>query len=58
MSFTILFCNPFFFLHGQVSDEHEEDAIRPLPWYPGNLAWHLNFSRMQLRRNQALEGYA
>uniref|UniRef100_A0A0E0B478 SAM-dependent MTase RsmB/NOP-type domain-containing protein n=1 Tax=Oryza glumipatula TaxID=40148 RepID=A0A0E0B478_9ORYZ len=44
-------------LETEVSDEHEEDAIRPLPWYPGNLAWHLNFSRMQLRRNQALEGF-
>ncbi|GJM84495.1 hypothetical protein PR202_ga00172 [Eleusine coracana subsp. coracana] len=40
-----------------VSDEHGEDAIRPLPWYPGNFAWHLNFSRMELRRNQALESF-
>eukprot|EP00271_Cylindrocystis_brebissonii_P018703 TRINITY_DN5426_c0_g2_i1.p1 TRINITY_DN5426_c0_g2~~TRINITY_DN5426_c0_g2_i1.p1 ORF type:complete len:1077 (+),score=238.17 TRINITY_DN5426_c0_g2_i1:140-3370(+) len=23
---------------------------RPLPWYPDNLAWHLSFSRMQLRK--------
>ncbi|KAL5206859.1 hypothetical protein ABZP36_035068 [Zizania latifolia] len=44
-------------LETEFSDEHEEDAIRPLPWYPGNLAWHLNFSRMQLRRNQALESF-
>ncbi|XP_062193834.1 uncharacterized protein LOC133897208 [Phragmites australis] len=44
-------------LETEVSDEHEEDAIRPLPWYPGNLAWHLNFSRMELRRNQALESF-
>ncbi|CAD6224565.1 unnamed protein product [Miscanthus lutarioriparius] len=44
-------------LETEVTDEHEEDAIRPLPWYPGNLAWHLNFSRMQLRRNQALESF-
>ncbi|XP_066394487.1 uncharacterized protein [Miscanthus floridulus] len=44
-------------LETEVKDEHEEDAIRPLPWYPGNLAWHLNFSRMQLRRNQALESF-
>ncbi|KQJ90616.1 tRNA (cytosine(34)-C(5))-methyltransferase [Brachypodium distachyon] len=44
-------------LETEVSDEHEKDAIRPLPWYPGNLAWHLNFSRMQLRRNQALESF-
>uniref|UniRef100_A0A0E0EMG4 SAM-dependent MTase RsmB/NOP-type domain-containing protein n=1 Tax=Oryza meridionalis TaxID=40149 RepID=A0A0E0EMG4_9ORYZ len=39
------------------SDEYGEDAIRPLPWYPGNLAWHLNFSRKQLRKNQALESF-
>ncbi|CAN6218030.1 unnamed protein product [Urochloa humidicola] len=44
-------------LETEVSDDHEEEAIRPLPWYPGNLAWHLNFSRMQLRRNQALESF-
>uniref|UniRef100_A0A0E0LW42 SAM-dependent MTase RsmB/NOP-type domain-containing protein n=1 Tax=Oryza punctata TaxID=4537 RepID=A0A0E0LW42_ORYPU len=41
----------------RVSDEYGEDAIRPLPWYPGNLAWHLNFSRKQLRKNQALESF-
>ena len=23
---------------------------RPLPWYPDKLAWHMNFSREQLRR--------
>ncbi len=22
----------------------------PLPWYPNNLAWHMNFSRGQLRK--------
>jgi multisite-specific tRNA:(cytosine-C5)-methyltransferase len=31
------------------------EHIRPLPWYPTKLAWHLNFSRMQLRKNQMLE---
>ncbi|KAI5405518.1 hypothetical protein KIW84_052344 [Lathyrus oleraceus] len=35
----------------------EEDAIRPLPWYPENLAWHSNFSRMQLRKNQSLKEF-
>ncbi|KAK4773771.1 hypothetical protein SAY87_028790 [Trapa incisa] len=35
----------------------EAEAIRPLPWYPENLAWHSNFSRMQLRKNQALERF-
>ncbi|XP_038990156.1 RNA cytosine-C(5)-methyltransferase NSUN2-like isoform X4 [Phoenix dactylifera] len=44
-------------LEAEVNDEHEIEAIRPLPWYPGNLAWHLNFSRMQLRKNQALERF-
>jgi multisite-specific tRNA:(cytosine-C5)-methyltransferase len=29
----------------------EVEAIRPLPWYPNNLAWHSNFSRMQQRKN-------
>ncbi|PUZ51945.1 hypothetical protein GQ55_6G231500 [Panicum hallii var. hallii] len=41
----------------RVSSEYGEDAIRPLPWYPGNLAWHLNFSRKELRKNQALESF-
>jgi 16S rRNA C967 or C1407 C5-methylase (RsmB/RsmF family) len=26
------------------------DPPRPLPWYPDNLAWHLAFSRNQLRK--------
>eukprot|EP00879_Flechtneria_rotunda_P009555 GHRR01010001.1.p1 GENE.GHRR01010001.1~~GHRR01010001.1.p1 ORF type:complete len:901 (+),score=384.85 GHRR01010001.1:586-3288(+) len=26
------------------------DPPRPLPWYPHNLAWHMNFSRNQLRK--------
>ncbi|KAL6661248.1 hypothetical protein ACP70R_000632 [Stipagrostis hirtigluma subsp. patula] len=44
-------------LESEVSTEYGEDAIRPLPWYPGNLAWHLNFSRKELRKNQALESF-
>ncbi|KAL6859067.1 hypothetical protein ACP4OV_018069 [Aristida adscensionis] len=40
------------FLESEVRNEYGEDAIRPLPWYPGNLAWHLNFSRKELRKNQ------
>nr|CAB3481197.1 unnamed protein product [Digitaria exilis] len=44
-------------LESEVSNEYGEDAVRPLPWYPGNLAWHLNFSRKELRKNQALEGF-
>lgn len=39
----------------QVSEGGEPQPIRPLPWYPENLAWHSNFSRMQLRKNQTLE---
>ncbi|XP_035820079.1 RNA cytosine-C(5)-methyltransferase NSUN2 isoform X3 [Zea mays] len=41
----------------RVSDMHGEDAITPLPWYPCSLAWHLNFSRKELRKNQALESF-
>ncbi len=41
----------------QVSEGGEPQPIRPLAWYPENLAWHSNFSRMQLRKNQTLERY-
>ncbi|CAL9127234.1 unnamed protein product [Musa textilis] len=44
-------------LKAEVNDECEMEAIRPLPWYPGKLAWHMNFSRMQLRKNQTLERF-
>uniref|UniRef100_A0A1D1ZIH6 tRNA (Cytosine(34)-C(5))-methyltransferase n=2 Tax=Anthurium amnicola TaxID=1678845 RepID=A0A1D1ZIH6_9ARAE len=44
-------------LEADLGNKYETEAIRPLPWYPGNLAWHLNFSRMQLRKNQALERF-
>ncbi|KAL5992529.1 hypothetical protein ACLOJK_013448 [Asimina triloba] len=44
-------------LEAEVTDDNEVEAIRPLPWYPDNLAWHLNFSRMQLRKNQTLERF-
>ncbi|KAK9163925.1 hypothetical protein Syun_004827 [Stephania yunnanensis] len=44
-------------LNAEVADSGEADAIRPLPWYPDNLAWHSNFSRMQLRKNQTLERF-
>ncbi|KAL4196327.1 hypothetical protein AMTRI_Chr04g245650 [Amborella trichopoda] len=42
-------------LDTEIMDDNAEEAIRPLPWYPENLAWQLNFSRMQLRKNQTLE---
>ncbi|MCO5599395.1 hypothetical protein L7F22_053497 [Adiantum nelumboides] len=35
-------------------DGETEEVVKPLPWYPGKFAWHLNFSRMQLRKNQTL----
>ncbi|KAL8151918.1 hypothetical protein V2J09_021726, partial [Rumex salicifolius] len=41
-------------LQEEFTGEDEADAIRPLPWYPENLAWHSNFSRNQLRKNQTL----
>ncbi|KAF8018484.1 hypothetical protein BT93_H3384 [Corymbia citriodora subsp. variegata] len=44
-------------LQAELTEGDEVEAIRPLAWYPENLAWHSNFSRMQLRKNQALERF-
>ncbi|KAK4264939.1 hypothetical protein QN277_026054 [Acacia crassicarpa] len=44
-------------LQAEVVEGDDPEAIRPLPWYPENLAWHSNFSRMQLRKNQTLERF-
>ncbi|KAJ7945427.1 tRNA (Cytosine(34)-C(5))-methyltransferase [Quillaja saponaria] len=44
-------------LQAEFVEGGEVEAIRPLPWYPENLAWHSNFSRMQLRKNQTLERF-
>ncbi|KAI4325971.1 hypothetical protein MLD38_031329 [Melastoma candidum] len=44
-------------LQSEVSEEGEPVPLRPLSWYPENLAWHSNFSRMQLRKNQSLERF-
>ncbi|RWR92447.1 tRNA cytosine34-C5-methyltransferase-like protein [Cinnamomum micranthum f. kanehirae] len=44
-------------LEAEFTNENEVEPIRPLSWYPDNLAWHLNFSRMQLRKNQTLERF-
>ncbi|XP_050371787.1 uncharacterized protein LOC126789672 [Argentina anserina] len=44
-------------LQSEVSEGGELQPIRPLAWYPENLAWHSNFSRMQLRKNQTLERF-
>lgn len=30
--------------------EDEVTAPRPLPWYPNNYGWHMDFSRGQLRK--------
>ncbi|KAJ1379878.1 hypothetical protein SESBI_46484 [Sesbania bispinosa] len=44
-------------LRDEVVEGVETEAIRPLLWYPGNFAWHSNFSRMQLRKTQTLERF-
>ncbi|WCJ31923.1 RNA cytosine-C(5)-methyltransferase NSUN2 [Euphorbia peplus] len=44
-------------LQAESTDGVEVEPIRPLPWYPNNLAWQSNFSRMQLRKNQTLERF-
>ncbi|KAK7387530.1 hypothetical protein VNO78_28404 [Psophocarpus tetragonolobus] len=41
-------------LQAEVVQEDDTEAIMPLPWYPENLAWHLKFSRKQLRKNRTL----
>ncbi|EPS65782.1 hypothetical protein M569_08995 [Genlisea aurea] len=43
----------------QAEDEEglEVEAIKPLPWYPDNLAWQSIFSRNELRKNQTLERF-
>ncbi|CAK9228381.1 unnamed protein product [Sphagnum troendelagicum] len=40
---------------GAEVDGEEVAPARPLLWYPDNLAWHLSFSRMQLRKLPILE---
>ncbi|XAR73427.1 tRNA (cytosine(34)-C(5))-methyltransferase, partial [Bertholletia excelsa] len=44
-------------LQAEAADGSEVEGIKPIPWYPENLAWHSNFSRMQLRKNQTLERF-
>ncbi|KAI3451180.1 hypothetical protein Pfo_007845 [Paulownia fortunei] len=44
-------------LQAEDTDGNEVEAIKPLPWYPDNLAWQSNFSRNQLRKNQTLERF-
>ncbi|CAN4097302.1 unnamed protein product [Withania somnifera] len=44
-------------LQEEGTDGSEVVAIRPLPWYPENLAWQSTFSRKQLRKNKKLERF-
>jgi multisite-specific tRNA:(cytosine-C5)-methyltransferase len=44
-------------LQAEAIEGGELEAIKPLPWYPKNLAWHSNFSRKEIRKNQTLERY-
>eukprot|EP01018_Ginkgo_biloba_P016651 Gb_17436 [translate_table: standard] len=44
-------------LNAEEVDGSVGELIKPLPWYPDKLAWHLNVSRMQLRKNQTLERF-
>ncbi|GKV18671.1 hypothetical protein SLEP1_g29017 [Rubroshorea leprosula] len=41
-------------LQAEAIEGGEPEALKPLPWYPDNLAWQSNFSRMQIRKNQTL----
>ncbi|XP_018468113.2 uncharacterized protein LOC108839838 [Raphanus sativus] len=44
-------------LQAEAVESGEVEAIKPLPWYPNNLAWHSNFSRKEIRKNQTLERF-
>ncbi|KAF8012245.1 hypothetical protein BT93_I0394 [Corymbia citriodora subsp. variegata] len=44
-------------LQAEFIDGNEVEAVRPLPWYPDNLAWQSNFCRKQLRKNPNLERF-
>ncbi|CAH2076070.1 unnamed protein product [Thlaspi arvense] len=44
-------------LQAEAIESGELEAIKPLPWYPNNLAWHSNFSRKEIRKNQTLERF-
>ncbi|KAM3344736.1 RNA cytosine-C(5)-methyltransferase NSUN2 isoform X2 [Capsicum galapagoense] len=44
-------------LQEEGTDGSEVVAIKPLPWYPENLAWQSAFSRKQLRKNKILERF-
>ncbi|KAK6258844.1 hypothetical protein SCA6_013318 [Theobroma cacao] len=42
-------------LQAEANEGSDLEPIKPLPWYPDNLGWQSNFSRMQIRKNQTLE---
>ncbi|KAE8706956.1 peroxidase 17-like [Hibiscus syriacus] len=44
-------------LQSEVVEGVDLEPIKPLAWYPDNLAWQSNFSRMQIRKNQTLERF-
>ncbi|XVF59014.1 hypothetical protein PTKIN_Ptkin07bG0239800 [Pterospermum kingtungense] len=44
-------------LQAEAIEGGDLEPIKPLPWYPDNLAWQSNFSRMQIRKNQTLERF-
>ncbi|CAA7020523.1 unnamed protein product [Microthlaspi erraticum] len=44
-------------LQAEAIESGELEAIKPLPWYPKKLAWHSNFSRKEIRKNQTLERF-
>ncbi|KAH0912841.1 hypothetical protein HID58_036162 [Brassica napus] len=44
-------------LQAEAIEGGELEAIKPLPWYPKNLAWHSNFSRKQIRKHKTLERF-
>ncbi|XWS29562.1 hypothetical protein CRYUN_Cryun24cG0039400 [Craigia yunnanensis] len=44
-------------LQAEAIEGGDLEPIKPLPWYPDNLAWQSNYSRMQIRKNQTLERF-
>ncbi|CAH8273982.1 unnamed protein product [Arabidopsis lyrata] len=45
------------YLQAEAIESGELEATKPLPWYPKNLAWHSNFSRKEISKNQILERF-
>lgn len=50
----MLVCSHLLGLFPRPQDDGEQiKPPHPLPWYPNNYAWHMNFSRAQLRKVRA-----